>query len=765
MATIPTQNAVPSEAPRDLKFNSGKIDEFVTSLEHEYKDRFGRCHMTIEGMKWMFDQLVLRFKVDMNQAIISAGYITVDSFQQGAQLPDNEITQRNQILRDETTGEYYRWDGELPKSVPAGSTPESSGGIGMGAWVSVGDASLRGELSKPTGADLIGTESGKTVQEFLIANDSAEYRAKNIAKLAWVDYQVHNQGKFGVCFLGDSMTAGCDRTSSDVIPPQDGDWETRASMNYPYRFAEYLKEQSGSEVDPFVMRAVTGYTAMQAFSNQAWQVNPYCDVAIIMFGINDSGSGEEGHIDVYMDYMEKLIRRYIDWGCAIVVQIPTHGGQGAGDPAWLYWAKRMRMMASIYGCAVFNGHEVNLYRHAASVQSDGVHFNSMGYAIHGEKLASMFMAGGLNDTYRPVTNETLVWPGMMSDSIGWCDAMKNISTSRSDSAYTRSKIIGGMPAGSKSLMSFSFYLDAEAAHIYGKLEGKIITNYSSGKNWNNNAKPYYQQATDQVTSFGGGLNRNVKSSDTYGTWYVKGASRFVGRLIGRGWHTITFHRDTDDAQYEAYVNSITVQPIPIGLSVEQMWGQDEERRYKVVHSRKFPSPSGMGEVLAQPVTLTQFHMRAPQCVLGTGPGVAAASSPFFYNTVPAKLIITNEKGWYIECLVSKTSGTDGSFKVSVLKSTIDQDKTPSISCSIATAERNTIVAAGAYGNNQPIENIYDYNARIHKQNFTSGDIAYAGGIYLIFDITWPGQSPSGYWNVEVEGGDWFGNSESSFGSY
>lgn len=157
MTTIPTQNAVPSEAPRDLKFNSGKIDEFVTSLEHEYKDRFGRSHLTIEGIKWMFDQLVERFKVDMNQAIIAAGYIPIDSFQQGA-----EITKRNEILRDETTGEYYRWDGDLPKSVPVGSTPESSGGIGVGKWVGVGDASLRNEL-KNSGDKLVGSSFGGSV--------------------------------------------------------------------------------------------------------------------------------------------------------------------------------------------------------------------------------------------------------------------------------------------------------------------------------------------------------------------------------------------------------------------------------------------------------------------------------------------------------------------------------------------------------------------------------------------------------------------------
>lgn len=169
MATIPTQNAVPSEAPRDLKFNSGKIDEFVTSLEHEYKDRFGRCHLTIEGMKWMFYQLIERFKVDINQTIIAAGYIPMDSFQLGA-----EITKRNEILRDETTGEYYRWDGDLPKSVPAGATPVSSGGVGVGKWVGVGDASLRSDLKRESGASHISfekTDVYKKLSEILTITD------------------------------------------------------------------------------------------------------------------------------------------------------------------------------------------------------------------------------------------------------------------------------------------------------------------------------------------------------------------------------------------------------------------------------------------------------------------------------------------------------------------------------------------------------------------------------------------------------------------
>ncbi|MDI9092597.1 MULTISPECIES: hypothetical protein [Providencia] len=144
--TIPTKNPVPSKDIRDLGFNSEKIDEFVTSLQHEYKDRFGNCHTTASGMEWIFHQLVERFKLDMNQAIVTAGYIPLDGFQAGAQLTNNEITQRNQILRDESTGIFYRWDGDLPKKVTAGSTPQTAGGVGIGAWLSVDDPSLRSEV-------------------------------------------------------------------------------------------------------------------------------------------------------------------------------------------------------------------------------------------------------------------------------------------------------------------------------------------------------------------------------------------------------------------------------------------------------------------------------------------------------------------------------------------------------------------------------------------------------------------------------------------
>lgn len=131
MATTPTNKPIPSEDPRDLKFNAGKIDEVVNSDAHYYTDRFGVRRWTIAG-----------FQYTAEEAIRNYGYITMDSFEAGEIL-----TLPNQVLRYEANGEYYRWDGEFPKVVPAGSTPDSTGEVKLGAWVSVGDASLRTQLS------------------------------------------------------------------------------------------------------------------------------------------------------------------------------------------------------------------------------------------------------------------------------------------------------------------------------------------------------------------------------------------------------------------------------------------------------------------------------------------------------------------------------------------------------------------------------------------------------------------------------------------
>ncbi len=145
MATQPTQDAVPSESPRDLKFNAGKIDEFVTSQGWTYTDRFGVKHYTVEGINYLAQQVMDAF-----------GYVPLAgvTFTTGATLNNP-----NELLFNSADNLYYKWTGSFangPKVVPANSTPASSGGVGAGAWLSVADVAIEAKLAGKDGFQYIG---------------------------------------------------------------------------------------------------------------------------------------------------------------------------------------------------------------------------------------------------------------------------------------------------------------------------------------------------------------------------------------------------------------------------------------------------------------------------------------------------------------------------------------------------------------------------------------------------------------------------------
>lgn len=62
------------------------------------------------------------------------------------------ITDQRQCLLNLADNKYYQWFGALPKVVPAGSTPATSGGIAVGAWIDRTDMTLRSQLSGDDGA-------------------------------------------------------------------------------------------------------------------------------------------------------------------------------------------------------------------------------------------------------------------------------------------------------------------------------------------------------------------------------------------------------------------------------------------------------------------------------------------------------------------------------------------------------------------------------------------------------------------------------------
>ncbi|WP_219495444.1 GDSL-type esterase/lipase family protein [Proteus terrae] len=310
MSTIPTQNPVPSEAAKDLKFNSGKIDEFVTSMKDKYVDRFGKEHFTIEGLRWVAQQAISQF-----------GYITLDSFQKGA-----EITLPNQVLRDEVTGEYYRWDGDLPKSVPVNSTPDNSGGVGVSKWLGVGDATLRSELASNKGASLIGTSGGLTVQNALDkkANNHNETLDNIMSKMASGDV-------VKICCYGDSTTDGMGTSNWTGNPTANNNaiGETNHNDNaqnaWPYQLQLLLRKYYQNN-NIYVYNA--GYSGKKLIDGWALRNfdaavtnNPYyglCDVVFIDFGLNDI-TEKSGLVDRTINETIKLVKKIESTGALPVL--------------------------------------------------------------------------------------------------------------------------------------------------------------------------------------------------------------------------------------------------------------------------------------------------------------------------------------------------------------------------------------------------------------------------------------------------------------
>lgn len=196
MATTPTNLSVPSESPRDLKFNAGKIDEFVTSLALQYIDRFGDAHYTIEGLK----ALVL-------QQIYNLGWNPVGSFQGGA-----TVSSAGDIIQDETTGVWYRWDdlSTLPKFVPAGSTPGSTGGIGEGKWLAV-DVSdvLRKDLQGSNGSTLIGGS-------VYVVDYFSDAKSANAGKSKYIMTRGHHTLGVGAATYFSDGTTGAPSTGNEL---------------------------------------------------------------------------------------------------------------------------------------------------------------------------------------------------------------------------------------------------------------------------------------------------------------------------------------------------------------------------------------------------------------------------------------------------------------------------------------------------------------------------------------------------------------------
>lgn len=160
MTTFNTGNPIGSTDARDRLDNTENMDYLENSTtELTHPDRLGTVRKTRHGMEAEHDAQISAHEVehdaqmqafegDFDGRLAGMAFTRVGSFTTGATLTD-----MRQVLVWEASqggdGHEYGWTGSFSPSgkvVVAGSNPETTGGIGAGAWVDRTDMTLRSEL-------------------------------------------------------------------------------------------------------------------------------------------------------------------------------------------------------------------------------------------------------------------------------------------------------------------------------------------------------------------------------------------------------------------------------------------------------------------------------------------------------------------------------------------------------------------------------------------------------------------------------------------
>jgi len=118
-----------------------------------------------DGIKWkttgigynpvndLRDEVLPTTRETLRRSYAEAGLTLVDgSFEEGA-----TITLKTHVVWQQATRKVFGWFQDGVKTVAAGSTPATTGGIGAGAWVDRTQETFRSELSVVSGFNLIGS--------------------------------------------------------------------------------------------------------------------------------------------------------------------------------------------------------------------------------------------------------------------------------------------------------------------------------------------------------------------------------------------------------------------------------------------------------------------------------------------------------------------------------------------------------------------------------------------------------------------------------
>lgn len=201
--------------------------------------------------------------------------------------------------------------------------------------------------------------------------------------------------------VGTSITYGWDTNSADKRPADttacsDGSVHvaTRAGKTYTEALQEALEETYGATKVKVINRGYEGDYAKSSLTR--WRTRHEGDLTIIEMGTNDSRHSScpyVGNIEEYIYWMEQLIIKELLWGKAIVLVSPIKV-MVASDVNVNSFAHALELLAEKYNIPLVCGADL-VAGYSSDIHSDVTHFNTKGYTVIGEKLASCFIGEGI----------------------------------------------------------------------------------------------------------------------------------------------------------------------------------------------------------------------------------------------------------------------------------------------------------------------------------------------------------------------------------
>ncbi|WP_226052643.1 hypothetical protein [Dickeya chrysanthemi] len=158
MTTYNTGNALGSAAAKDLYDNAQNLDVFVNdSISRAAPDRLGVQRKTWHGIESDHSEQMAAFGLEFETFLVQSGYQYAGDYESGPLT----LTSRSQLIRYD--GEYWHVAASAGLPFTTTGADSASWSVDVASLVSVGDAALRSDLIKPTGAGMIGSMAG-TVQ-------------------------------------------------------------------------------------------------------------------------------------------------------------------------------------------------------------------------------------------------------------------------------------------------------------------------------------------------------------------------------------------------------------------------------------------------------------------------------------------------------------------------------------------------------------------------------------------------------------------------